>query len=435
MRCNFSILLAYVFLDGIGVQVTTRTLTKKKAARAKAAFNPHNLPLVTASEPKAPESTEDFWSRLQGNWKILAASCVTVGSRVTYNTAWKHWLVFCDKLDAVASLASPFPRWDPSASVHTYQVTMIISFIAYLQAKRPRLRPGTVDDYVSGLRHCLMQCNVDGSLFKAQIITQCRASLNIQQRILHPQNEDKTLPFLAAWFSTLRRIVSLSTAKSFMLIVALELTFVCLLRGSEVLITGDDHFLRACDVSFLFQLPSSSDPVWVSPADAHLHDLEFLVGVSIKIRSAKNDQGGRGYRYYYERNPVLSTGAVFDLVVDMYTLSKATRPAGDAAFFSVNDYVLPYHLFNSTIKSVAKAEGQDPSRYSCHSMRIGGATLLAAAHFPDYIIQNMGRWKSLAFLHYLHWAPSMMSNALTALVDPSIFTLSDLQKMNAGVSI
>ena len=426
--------LPLISLDG-GVLVTTRAVAKKKDAKAKAAFNPHDLPLVTVLEPVGPESVDEFWSRLQGNWQILAASCVTVSSRVTYNSAWKHWLSFCERLGAVASLSTPFPRWDQSNSVHSYQVTMIISFIAYLQAKRPRLRPGTVDDYISGLRHCLMQLNVEGTVFKAQIITQCRASLNLQQRILHPENEDKTLPFLAEWFSSLRRLVSLTTVKSFMIVVALELSFVCLLRSSEVLITSDDHFLRACDVSFLFKLPSSSEPVWVSPSEVYLYELDHLIGVSIKIRSAKNDQGGRGYRYYYERNPALSSDAAFDLVVDMYLLSKAARPVGEAAFFSYNDYVLPYHKFNATIKLVAKSEGQDPSRYSCHSMRIGGATLLAAAHFPDYIIQNMGRWKSLAFLHYLHWAPSMMSSALTALIDPSIFTLKDLQKMNAGVSI
>jgi len=87
---------------------------------------------------------------------------------------------------------------------------------------------------------------------------------------------------------------------------------------------------------------------------------------------------------------------------------------------------------NDIVKTVAREMGQDPERYSSHSFRIGGATVLAAANFPDYVIQNMGRWKSLAFLHYLHWAPSMMRSAMGVLTDPSIFTLCDLQKMNAG---
>ena len=418
--------------DG-GSTVTQEAVARKQLARRKGAFNPHSLPLETVAEPAVTESPDELWSRLQGNWKILAASCVTVGSRVTYNSAWKHWLVFCERLCADPTLVAPFPRWNTTMSIHPYQVTMIVSFIAFLQTKKPPLQPGTVDDYVSGLRHCLMQHNIEGSIFKAQVVTQCRASLNIQQRILHPENEDKTLPFLASWFTTLRRTVSLVTVKSFMLVVACELAFVCLLRGSEVLVTAENHFLRACDVSFCIRQQGSEELLWFSPAAAHLHDRSMLIGVSIKIRSAKNDQGGRGYRYYFERNKDISEQSSFDLVLDMFLLASAARQEGTSAFFSHENYLLPYHLFNSTIKNMATANGQDPSRYSCHSLRIGGATLLAATNFPDYIIQNMGRWKSLAFLHYLHWTPSMMSNALGALTDPSVFTIEDMQKMNAGV--
>lgn len=36
-----------------------------------------------------------------------------------------------------------------------------------------------------------------------------------------------------------------------------------------------------------------------------------------------------------------------------------------------------------------------------HSFRIGGATLLAAAGYPDHVIQLAGRWHSLAFLRYI----------------------------------
>jgi hypothetical protein len=39
----------------------------------------------------------------------------------------------------------------------------------------------------------------------------------------------------------------------------------------------------------------------------------------------------------------------------------------------------------------------DPTRISSHSLRIGGASALAAAGVPDYIILDMGRWKSLVF--------------------------------------
>jgi len=49
------------------------------------------------------------------------------------------------------------------------------------------------------------------------------------------------------------------------------------------------------------------------------------------------------------------------------------------------------------------SRGPRPSRRNpSHSFRIGGATILAEAGYPDHIIKLAGRWKSDAFLHYIH---------------------------------
>lgn len=424
----------YTSLVCDGEASTLATVAKKKSSRQARAFNPKGLPFVTQPEPVESESASALWTRLQGNWQVLSASCVSVGSRVTYKTAWTHWECLCARLQADVSLKAPFALWDPHSSCHPYEVTMVVSFIAYLQSKRPVILPGTVDNYVSGLRHCLMQLNVSELVFKAPVVVQCRAALNIQHRIENPENEAKTLPFLAEWFPTLRRLLNMCDIKCFMLVVAFQLAFVCLLRSSEVVVTADDHFLRACDVSFELRA-TNADNIWVAPVEAAQYDEDLLEGITIKIRSAKNDQGGRGYKYYFARNRELSSTAAFDLVVDMFRLARLTQPVGLQAFFSYQGWALPYYRFNEVIKLVARESAADPSRYSCHSLRIGGATILAAANFPDYIIQNMGRWKSLAFLHYLHWAPSMMRSAMSALTDMSIFTFSDLGKMNAGVAL
>jgi hypothetical protein len=274
-------------------------------------------------------------------------------------------------------------------------------------------------------------------VFKVQVIRQCRAALNIQHRIENPENEENTLPFLAEWFPVLRRLVSITDVKSFMLVVACQLAFVCLMRYSEVILTADDHFLRACDIKFCLKNVEDDLEFWITPDQAYLYSDEMLKGSSIRVRSAKNDQGGRGYKYYFERDTVLSSTAAFDLVLDLFKLAQVTRPHGEEAYFSLKEertgiYRLPYYRLNEMVKRVATEMGQDPDRYSSHSFRIGGATVLAAANFPDYVIQNMGRWKSLAFLHYLHWAPSMMRSAMKVLTDTSIFTLRDLQNMNAG---
>lgn len=400
-------------------------------ARNKRLFNPNNAPTDIILQPDAPESVPDLLLRLTSNVALLVCNCVTKSSRDTYSTAWRSWEGFCGQVKADPTLTTPFPAWSLMTCMYTYPVAMITWFIAFLQSKKPRILPKTVDNYVSGLRHCLMQLNICKDVFKHQAIQQCRAALMVQHRIENPECDSKTLPFLCEWFSELRQVRSVNKLEDFMVIVALQLSFVCLLRASETVVTPENHFLRACDVQFVVMVEGVE--TWIDAEDAHLYLLSALVAISIKIRSAKNDQGGRGFQYYFSRNPPSrSSAAAFDLVEDMFVLASLARPMGTDSFFSSGSYILKYHMFNDAIKAVAANVGADKTRYSCHSMRVGGATVLATAHFPDYVIQNMGRWKSMEFLHYLHWNPNTMREAMVALVDPHIFKLSDLVKMNAA---
>ena len=408
-------------------------LVAKSKARCKRLFDPHNAPDEIILQPSAPESVPDLLSRLSSNLVLLVQNCVGLSSRDTYSTAWRLWEKFCGLVGADTSLLVPFKEWSTMSSPFLYPVAMVAWFITYMQSKTPRILPGTVDNYISGLRHCLMQLNISKDIFKVQVIQQARAGLMIRHRIDNPEADSKTLPFLCSWFRTLRTVRSVNKMEDLMVIVALQLSFVCLLRASETVISPENHFLRACDVNFIVLVHGVE--VWILPHEAHLYPLSDLIAISIKIRSAKNDEGGRGFRYYFTRNVSLQSTAAFDLVEDMFSLASLTKPQGTDSFFSYGDYVLKYHTFNDTIKKVAAAVGADQSRYSCHSMRVGGATVLAAARFPDYVIQNMGRWKSLEFLHYLHWNPTTMSEAITALVDPGIFTMSDLIKMNPAAEI
>ncbi len=95
-------------------------------------------------------------------------------------------------------------------------------------------------------------------------------------------------------------------------------------------------------------------------------------------------------------------------------------------------WVLSYSTFQKAIKTVAISLGLDPSRYSSHSLRIGGASVMAAAGLPDYVIQLIGRWKSLAFLTYIRSNLSMFTKALSVLSNPDLFTISHLMGVNSG---
>ncbi|KAJ1433660.1 hypothetical protein B484DRAFT_326644 [Ochromonadaceae sp. CCMP2298] len=56
---------------------------------------------------------------------------------------------------------------------------------------------------------------------------------------------------------------------------------------------------------------------------------------------------------------------------------------------------LSYDTFASVVKKTASKFGFDPSNFGCHSLRIGGTSLLCAAGASDMNICLMGRWKSL----------------------------------------
>jgi len=159
--------------------------------------------------------------------------------------------------------------------------------------------------------------------------------------------------------------------------------------------------------------------------------------VSINVRGAKNDVEGEGQQYYFQTAAQGEhTAAAFDIVRVLFDWSLMTRGnmPTDMFFGSRSDrFKLQYRSFNLAIKKVAKVCGLPPHRFSTHSLRIGGASILAAAGVPDYVIQKMGRWKSLAFLTYIRMAKSAFGVAADAITDTTIFCVQDLLRMCSGV--
>ena len=87
---------------------------------------------------------------------------------------------------------------------------------------------------------------------------------------------------------------------------------------------------------------------------------------------------------------------VYDIVNILYEYVIAVRPARGKPIFHVPSILWslsPAH-YNSRLRVVATKHGLGPDRVHSHSVCIGGATVLAAAQVPDYVIMVIGAWAS-----------------------------------------
>ena len=81
-------------------------------------------------------------------------------------------------------------------------------------------------------------------------------------------------------------------------------------------------------------------------------------------------------------------------------------PAGElepAFCLPLGGSVVPvtYHQFNAKLKALIRRTGLDPSRFSTHSFRRGGATCAFKAQVPETLIQLQGDWASECYKRYL----------------------------------
>jgi len=78
-------------------------------------------------------------------------------------------------------------------------------------------------------------------------------------------------------------------------------------------------------------------------------------------------------------------------------------------FQSGRSYPLSRVAVTNTLHQLLKQAGLNYSQYALHSFRIGAATTAAAAGLPAWLIKNLGRWSSSAYLSYIHQQPSLTS--------------------------
>ena len=122
--------------------------------------------------------------------------------------------------------------------------------------------------------------------------------------------------------------------------------------------------------------------------------------VGIKLKGAKNNQYGRNeIRFQHATSDPILCPVMAARWIARAAKHYGTGPLDPALSMGGGSGVSAAWIIK-VLKALAQSMGLDPKRYSSHSVRIGGSTILLNAGCDPLIIKLLGRWLSNCFEEY-----------------------------------
>jgi hypothetical protein len=350
---------------------------------------------------------------------------LAAGSQKTYQTGWSSWLDFCDEHKLDSHLRSPPDDFHRSARAFTFDVAAIHHYLLWAFFDK-NLTASTIDNYLFGIAFHLNLAGRDCKFLQSFPVLRARAALNIRCRQRTASSERGSLPISMTMIRHYAKTHDLSQPQHLAIYTALLTAFTMLLRISEYVVVSDsNHHLRCSDVIFVVEGEHiASHELTVAQCDR-------ATEVILKLRSSKTDKDGNGTTFCFPRNRERDPESDICYMLARWS-SMADRVSGQP-FFSTTTRkgvwkVSSTHIA-SAVKVLAVAFKFNPTRFTSHSLRYGGASTLAAAGLPDCWIQIYGRWKSLTFLQYIKLSHNIFDTIQQTMHSSNKFSHADIAKL------
>eukprot|EP00808_Paulinella_micropora_P031199 g58411.t1 len=159
--------------------------------------------------------------------------------------------------------------------------------------------------------------------------------------------------------------------------------------------------------------------------------------VDLFIPASKTDYMRTGSYVRLWRNN--SATCPFSRLLAAWDAATDKRPTAPL-FQDSKGTALSYTWLQKVLRSLVRAVGLDPSLYSSHSLRIGGATSLAMACVSADEIKLIGRWSSVSYQLYVRlsndsWQVASASARMGALGSAAICSFSAGGVLGGGLSV
>ena len=296
--------------------------------------------------------------------RYLTASIAT-SSNTVYNSGLRKYLGFCRQVNRL-----PFPVRQSLLELFVASVASSISF-------------STIRVYLAGIQYFNTVWGYHGK------ISQMKRLYYVLRGVRRLQGTSMTRvarrPFTVQQLYTFVSFIS-TRFNSFdycMIKAVISVAFFALLRSSEY--------------------TSQSSQVWDPASHLGIQDVSWCASgdVCLHLKSSKTDPFKSGVDIYLTRlaSPLCPVAALGNY------LSVRGRGWGPLFLFSDGSFLTRARL-SSLIKLCFPSVSLDT-----HSFRIGGASLAAQSGVPPLLIQKLGRWRSDAFLRYIHFDRHDISEA------------------------